>query len=382
MVYKVTVADAQNYLKAVDQTDNSGIYSTKAGRSLYKQLTERDISIVPEDQIVVKTVRRPTHSSVVPTQPSTPSNNDQTPLPKTEKKVSIDLPDSTESDTHRASGPSRKSGLPRVIPVNTVAPIQTNDAPTPSWQAAASKTEAEPVTQKKEQKKEVIDAKAPEQQAPMIHIQPTQSLSAPAIRQNIDRLLAGIDKEIDQIPIPTYINNHNKLRNILKTKFDLYRTQLNAYTNPTAEKLSEDFKKLQIMQRTMYAAVRSPKADLEELPFRGINNGRGNCYHISTVQYEIHNQFYRFFITAYGLLGEASLSIDIKIRNSGSIYSDIVCGQIKVTDEEYECINAFKPIKTGVTNKKTTQEEYAKIKNDYDACMIKIAERVQEKQIK
>ncbi|WP_299734318.1 hypothetical protein [uncultured Endozoicomonas sp.] len=287
-LYKVTVADAKSYLKTFDQPDNSGTCSTKAGRSLYKQLTERDISIVPEDQIVVKTVQRPTHSSVVPTQPATPSNNDQTPPPKTKKKVTFALPDSTEPGTHA---------------VNKVTPFQGDNETTSSNQSSAPITGSDPIRQMKAE--DYSNSKAPV-------IQPKQQLNSAEIRQNIDRLLAGIDKEIDQIRIPGYLTDHDTLRNLLKKPFNQYREQLGSYVNPTANKLHEDLKQLTIMQRTMYAAVRSPNAadKLEDLPLKGIRNPTAtHCYFISRCQYQIHNQIYRFFITSYGLLGEKALNI-------------------------------------------------------------------------
>ncbi|MGB0360446.1 MAG: hypothetical protein ACPGEF_03440, partial [Endozoicomonas sp.] len=139
--------------------------------------------------------------------------------------------------------------------------------------------------------------------------------SAQVLRQRIETLLGGIDAEIDQINIPGYLENHDKLRESIKHRFTLYREQLKNYNTPTAKQLQKDLNRLQIMQKTMHTALHSPNATREELPCKGIVNPGLQCSYIAIIQCAFHNQYFIFYIIAADLIGAKALGRESSDEN-------------------------------------------------------------------
>ncbi|MFK0571868.1 hypothetical protein [Endozoicomonas sp.] len=148
-----------------------------------------------------------------------------------------------------------------------------------------------------------------------------QGQPASEIPKKIQEFLVKINTEIDKIEIPdspmlnreANLDRKEKLRAELKHKFALYREQFNNQkTHKTTQDLQEDFAKLKEMQRSMYFAVLSPQAKPMDLVLRGIKNRGYDCRPNAQNQYEIHNQYYLFFVTAYQLIGETALNLTEK----------------------------------------------------------------------
>ncbi|MGB0360533.1 MAG: hypothetical protein ACPGEF_03880 [Endozoicomonas sp.] len=343
-LYKVTVTDAQNYLFTVDTQNDSGTYNTKAGKDLFKQLEQREISVLPQNQVVGQT-NRVSKDSVDGGILASGRRNTVKPHP-VKQPVSYDFPDMVEPAPYiRPTLPipavkkpvtNRAEQQPPITgnKPETAIPASTKKAGSQSNKGIGSDSAA---TGKLQLAPKSLKPKARERKNTPI-IQSVQPLGVPVIRQAIDQLLAGIDHEIDQITIPDFLSNHNELRTSLKSPFEKYRKQLKSYTNPTAEVLNNDLNHLQIMQRTMYAAVRSPQAyeKLEELPCKGIVNGLMNCYYISRTQNEIHNQFYMFYVFSYGLLGKKSLSA-MKYRNTDDEFQE----ELKKSPQRLKLYNRY-----------------------------------------
>ena len=134
--------------------------------------------------------------------------------------------------------------------------------------------------------------------------------SATTIRAKIEQWLSGIDEEIDRMTIPEQYNAYQPLADEFKKPFACYREQFYSHRQFCSPgQLKADLKKLQQMQRSMYMAARSPDAKANDMPLVGIVNRGYDCLPISVNQYEIHNQYFTFFVTAYQLLGEDALDL-------------------------------------------------------------------------
>lgn len=148
---------------------------------------------------------------------------------------------------------------------------------------------------------------------PSAFVQP----AAIEVERDIRRLLDNIDSEIDQINMPDkYDRQRQQLGDVLKSKFSLYKDQLNNKRRVnTAQVLKADFAQLKEMQRSMYFAVCSPDVKPNDLPLKGIKNRGYECLPNSENQCDIHNQYYLFFVTAYQLIGETALKLDKTAEN-------------------------------------------------------------------
>ena len=130
------------------------------------------------------------------------------------------------------------------------------------------------------------------------------------IQTSIEQFLAAIDQEIDQMTIPERFDPYKNLAKSFKNPFALYRQQFESHRKfCDPEQLNNDLKTLREMQQTMYFAARSPDAKPVDLQLKGIKNRGYDCLPISQNQYELHNQYFVFFIMAYQLLGEGVLAL-------------------------------------------------------------------------
>ncbi|WP_067521976.1 hypothetical protein [Endozoicomonas ascidiicola] len=284
-LYKVEIAEANGYLRQHGNT------TTLAGQFLFKTLHSRQITTAP----VAPVVHQPNHQVNKPQDGAVSTNSGN--APETRKRPlnhdpAIELeqrkPERIEHPTITAdSARQDKKSLPTSAPINAPQP----DKPT------------QPDSGARKDLPQKIKKNA---------VFPTTIRPLPAVhdlRHKIAELLDGIDTEIDNITIPDYLENHDKLRESVKSRFALYRTQLQNYINPTAKQLHDDLTLLQTMQKTMSAALRSPNTLTEELPFKGIVNPGLQCSYISQIQCQIHNQFFVFYVMAFGLLRQQSLTL-------------------------------------------------------------------------